>query len=351
MADSKDQSNSVTFHLDSMAGLHGAVAVTRSLPFLSDLGLPERVLISTVVSELGVNIIKFAGRGTVSLARIRDRGHDAIQVIAEDNGPGIRDVEMAMQNGYSTADTLGLGLPAVRRMMSTMTIETAAGKGTRVVACKWLDGCSPEPDAPRQHPETGLPGLMSIEYAEEVRPCPGEIVSGDLALLRPLEHGLLFGIIDVSGHGTEAYVLACRLGRAVGEEESVEPEVLLKALHRHATGTRGAAAGLAFLDRARRRLSYAGIGNVHIRVLGAQSWRGVSRNGILGERLPGVLTQSVGLSSGDVIVIASDGVSESSRTSVLIRGSILPAKQIAREVILLAGKNTDDAACVVVKCL
>ena len=82
MTDTNDQSNSVTFKLDSMAGVHGAVAVTRSLPFMSDLGLQERVLISTVVSELATNIIKFAGRGSVSLARLRDRGHDAIQVIA-----------------------------------------------------------------------------------------------------------------------------------------------------------------------------------------------------------------------------------------------------------------------------
>src|SRR4051794_17768120 len=98
MADSDNQSNSVTFNLDSMAGVHGAVAMTRSLPFMSDLGVQERVLISTVVSELGTNILKFAGKGTVSLTRIRDRGHDAIRVVAEDTGPGIRDVDRAMQD-------------------------------------------------------------------------------------------------------------------------------------------------------------------------------------------------------------------------------------------------------------
>src|SRR5215216_4843219 len=101
MADSDNQSNSVSFTLDSMAGLHGAVAMTRSLPMLSDLVDQERVLLSTVVSELGTNILKFAGKGTVSLARVRDRGHDSVRVVAEDNGPGIRDVDKAMQDGYS----------------------------------------------------------------------------------------------------------------------------------------------------------------------------------------------------------------------------------------------------------
>src|SRR4051812_35657778 len=103
MAGSDNESNSVTFNLDSMAGLHGAVAMTRSLPFMRDLGVQEQVLISTVVSELGTNIVKFAGKGTVSLARIREDGHDAIRVVAEDSGPGIRDVDRAMQDGYSTA--------------------------------------------------------------------------------------------------------------------------------------------------------------------------------------------------------------------------------------------------------
>src|SRR5688572_13733174 len=129
MADT-DRPDSVTFNLESMAGLHVAVAMTRSLPLMSDLALQDQVLISTVVSELGTNILKFAGKGTVTLGRVVDSGHDAIQVVAQDNGPGIRDVELAMQDGYSTSETLGLGLPAVRRIMSTMNVDTAVGRGT-----------------------------------------------------------------------------------------------------------------------------------------------------------------------------------------------------------------------------
>jgi serine phosphatase RsbU (regulator of sigma subunit) len=162
---------------------------------------------------------------------------------------------------------------------------------------------------------------------------------------------LLFGIIDASGHGSEAHLLASRLSQAIAEERSSNPEDLLRVLHGLAKGTRGAAVGLAFLDYASHRLTYAGIGNVHIRVLGARSWRGVSRDGIVGERMPTLFPQSVGVSTGDVIVIASDGVSESSRSAVLARGSILRASEIAERVILEAGKLTDDASCVVVKCL
>ena len=352
MADTADRSRSINFKVESTAALHGAIAMTRSLPFMSDLAVPDQVLICTVVSELGTNILKFAGKGTVSVARVMDGGHDAIQVVAQDHGPGIQDLELAMQDGYSTAETLGLGLPAVRRIMSTMKVETAAGRGTKVVATKWLDGVavsSPSVYSGRA-PVNEKRASIKIEHAQKVRQYPGESVSGDVAVLRTVDSGLLFGIIDASGHGPEAHRVAQRLSEGIGDEGS-NPEDLLRVLHRLATGTRGAAVGLAFLNCISHRLTYAGIGNVHIRVLGERSWRGVSRDGIVGERLPGILQQSVGVSAGDVIVVASDGVSESSRSAVLVRRSKMPAGEIAEKVILEAGKLTDDASCVVVKCL
>ncbi|MBF0606923.1 MAG: SpoIIE family protein phosphatase [Candidatus Magnetobacterium sp. LHC-1] len=351
--DDNNESTFASFNLNSMAGLHVAVAMTRTLPFMKDIGTEDQVLISTVVSELGTNILKFAGKGTISLARIFDSGHDAIQIIAQDNGAGIRDVQRAMQDGYSSAGTLGLGLPAVSRIMSTMKIETVVGKGTRVVTCKWLnDGSvSGRSGASGRQSHSKTTGVMKIEYAQEVRPHPRETVSGDMTILCPVDAGLLFGIIDVSGHGPEAHLLAQKFGQAVITATSVDIEHLLRLLHAMATGTRGAAVGLAFFDCVSHRLAFAGIGNVHIRVIGGRSWRGVSRDGIVGERLPGILAQTVGLTPGDLVVIASDGVSESARTNVLVRGSTLSAGQIAKELILQAGKMTDDASCVVVKCL
>ena len=353
MADTTLDPKLVIFQVESTATLHGAVAMTQSLPFMSDLALQDRVLICTVVSELGTNILKFAGKGTVSLARINESGHDAIQVVAHDEGPGIRDVNLAMQDGYSTAETLGLGLPGVRRIMTTMKIDTAVGRGTTVVASKWLDGLTVSEQSLVVGRAAGNKqrALMKIDYAEKIRQYPGETVSGDVAVLRSVDAGLLFGIIDGSGHGPDAHHVAHRLGLAVAEEKCSTPEDILRVLHPLAIGTRGAAVGLAFLDCASRRLTYAGIGNVHIRLLGSRSWRGVSRDGILGGRMPGILQQSVGVSVGDVIVIASDGVSESSRSNVLLRGSRLSAGEIAEQVILEAGKATDDASCVVVKCL
>ena len=347
-----DHRHATRFKIDSMVSLHAAIAMARGLPFMADLSQEDRVLISTVVSELGTNIIKFAGTGSVSLARVRDEGHDAIQVIAKDSGPGIRDVESAMSEGYSTSGTLGLGLSAVRRIMSSLQIHTGVGKGTTVVAAKWLDPTpgKPQRSATRIAAEASEKPLL-LEHASVNRPYPGQRLSGDFTLVREAETSLLVGVVDVSGHGPGAHGLATELGAVLTAATVFDLEALLHSLHEHCQGTRGAAAGLAVLNRASRQLTFAGVGNVHIRVIGRKHWHGVSRDGILGERMRNVLPQSVLLDPGNLVVVASDGCSESAKTRVLIPGTPLSAVQIAEKLIADTAKSTDDASCVVVKCL
>ncbi len=90
----------------------------------------------TTVSELARNILKYAGRGTIRLSCYGELGTEGIEIQAEDRGPGIADVEAAMRDHYSTSGTLGLGLPGVRRMMDSFTIDSAPGRGTRVTVRK-----------------------------------------------------------------------------------------------------------------------------------------------------------------------------------------------------------------------
>ena len=352
LASLPDHRHAARFKIDSMVSLHAAIAMARSLPFMADLSQEDRVLISTVVSELGTNILKFAGTGSVSLARVHDEGHDAIQVIAKDSGPGIRNVESALAEGYSTSGTLGLGLSAVRRIMSSLQIHTQVGRGTTVIAAKWLN---PTPGKPQrsatQIAATPPENPLQLEHASLNRPFPGQKLSGDFTLVREVGTSLLVGVIDVSGHGPAAHGLATELGMALTTATTLDLETLLRTLHERCQGTRGAAAGLAVLNRASRQLTFAGVGNVHIRVIGKKNWHGVSRDGILGERMRNVLPQTILLETGNLVVVASDGCSESAKTRVLIAGTPLAAAQIAEKLIADTAKSTDDAACVVVKCL
>ncbi len=94
-------------------------------------------LIATAISEIARNIILYAGQGEVLLALVQEDSREGIVVIARDNGPGIPNIDLAMQDGYSTGKGLGLGLPGARRLMDDFDIVSAVGKGTTVTMRKW----------------------------------------------------------------------------------------------------------------------------------------------------------------------------------------------------------------------
>jgi len=101
-------------------------------------GTIDQARIATAISELARNIVLYAGEGTVTLRLIERGTKKGIEVICEDHGPGIEDVNLVMRDGYSTSRGLGMGLPGARRLMDEFDIESKAGVGTRVTVRKWL---------------------------------------------------------------------------------------------------------------------------------------------------------------------------------------------------------------------
>jgi serine/threonine-protein kinase RsbT len=97
----------------------------------------EATLVATAISELARNIVAYAARGEIMLKGSHDGVRRGITVTARDEGPGIANVNLALQEGYSTSGGLGIGLPGVRRIMDEFHIESAPGRGTRVTATKW----------------------------------------------------------------------------------------------------------------------------------------------------------------------------------------------------------------------
>lgn len=105
----------------------------------ADLGFSpgNATLIATAISELARNILLYAGAGEIELAEVDGQGRRGIRVVARDSGPGISDLQQALQDGFSTSRRLGLGLPGVRRLMDEFEIDTRVGLGTTVVVKKW----------------------------------------------------------------------------------------------------------------------------------------------------------------------------------------------------------------------
>jgi serine/threonine-protein kinase RsbT len=97
----------------------------------------DSTLVATAISEIARNITSHAGRGEVALRAVSLDGRTALEVVARDEGPGIPDIERAMQDGYSTGPGIGLGLPGARRLMDGFEITSEVGVGTTVVMRKW----------------------------------------------------------------------------------------------------------------------------------------------------------------------------------------------------------------------
>ncbi|WP_067846144.1 ATP-binding protein [Nocardia lijiangensis] len=110
----------------------------RELAAKHGFSLTDCTMISTAISEIARNITSYAGTGEIRLLVDDREGRQALVVQAQDQGPGIRDIPRALEDGYSTGRGLGLGLPGARRLMDRLTIDSAPGRGTLVEMWKWV---------------------------------------------------------------------------------------------------------------------------------------------------------------------------------------------------------------------
>lgn len=100
-------------------------------------GLTDTTRIVTAASELSRNIFLYAGSGRVTWKQLTGVRF-GLEIAFIDEGPGIHDLDKAMQPGYTSGKGMGMGLPGAKRLMDEMTVETRAGVGTTVIVRKWM---------------------------------------------------------------------------------------------------------------------------------------------------------------------------------------------------------------------
>jgi serine/threonine-protein kinase RsbT len=101
-------------------------------------GLTDVTRIVTAASELARNTLHHAGSGLMRCGQVDGGGRPGIEIIFEDQGPGIANIDQAMEDGFSTGGGLGKGLPGAKRLMDEMEIDSEVGRGTTVILRKWL---------------------------------------------------------------------------------------------------------------------------------------------------------------------------------------------------------------------
>ncbi len=123
-------------HIKDESGLVSVRQQVRKCCLECSFGDTDTTRIVTAASELARNIYRYAKTGEMRWRVFSGSCGKCIELIFEDHGPGIADVNLAMQPGFSTSRGLGLGLPGAKRLMDEMDIVSAVGVGTRVTVRK-----------------------------------------------------------------------------------------------------------------------------------------------------------------------------------------------------------------------
>ena len=110
----------------------------RALAARAGVVATDLTLVATAISEIARNIVAHAGDGEMAMTIVEQAGRRGVMLVARDTGPGIDDIERALEDGYSTGAGLGLGLPGARRIMDDFAISSQPGRGTTVVMHKWV---------------------------------------------------------------------------------------------------------------------------------------------------------------------------------------------------------------------
>jgi anti-sigma regulatory factor (Ser/Thr protein kinase) len=298
--------------------------------------------LALVVTELGTNLAKHAKDGELLLRGEAAPGCEAVEVIALDRGPGIRDVAASRRDGFSTSGTPGEGLGAVERQSDRLEIFSLPS-GTAILACVLR-----EPSPAREGPGHG-----HRLYAGAVRvAAPGEEVSGDDWAAHVRDERLVVMVVDGLGHGLAAHDAARAAHVAFERVHEQAPAPIVEAIHAALAGTRGAAVAVLAADLERGIARYSGLGNIAGVIQSSGSTarhRLVSLPGTAGVGRPQIREFQYPFAAEAMLVMHSDGISPqwdlAAYPGLLLKHPSLVAGVLFRDF----ARRRDDATAVVVK--
>jgi serine/threonine protein phosphatase PrpC len=263
-----------------------------------------------------------------------------LEIESLDEGPGIADVSRVVDDGFSTAGGLGLGLGTVNRLVDHVEITSPVGScsGTRILCRRALRTASPA---------TAQAGL---DIGTATRPRPPLHDNGDALVVKRTGDGALVGVIDGLGHGLAAQQAAETAREYVERHVNLPLGELFAGVERACHATRGVVMALGQVDPSSARLQFASVGNIESRLVDGpeRAFLG-ARRGVLGMRAPNpVVTQHV-WGPGSVLVMHSDGLSARWHWQTFEHFKGRPATLLADELFQALARTEDDATVLVAK--
>lgn len=247
--------------------------------------------VAIVATELATNLVRHGGGGEILIGATADG--QGLECVALDKGPGIADIERALQDGFSTGGTAGTGLGAVRRQADAFDIYAPERRGSAVYAC------------------VGAPA-SSLGVGAVCLPLPGESVSGDAWIARESGAGVTLMMVDGLGHGPNAAAAAAAALQSFERHHAQPLPAVLEKLHAALRASRGAAVAVVRVDRGTATATFCGVGNVAGTVISADGSRKmVSHNGTVGHVVRRIQAFDYPCPAPALVILHTDGLGSS----------------------------------------
>ncbi|ALF54875.1 serine/threonine protein kinase [Nostoc piscinale CENA21] len=255
----------------------------------------QRGKVGIVVTEVANNLIQHAQGGVLLLRLLEHESAIGIEVLSLDKGRGMIDVDECLQDGFSTAGTLGNGLGAIRRLSGLFEIYSIPNKGTAVLSHLWSNSALHSP-----HKTLDI-GVISL-------PKRGEEISGDAWAYQMDNCRSLLLVADGLGHGSAAATASLKAVE-IFQEHHRSPGAIIEAAHAALRSTRGAALAIAEIDFEQQSVRFAGIGNIAASIFSfAKRHHLLSHNGTVGHEIRKIQEFSYPWYANGLLIMHSDGL-------------------------------------------
>ena len=290
-----------------------------------------------VASELASNIVKYAKFGKLIITPLIEDSKKGIQIESLDKGIGINNVEESLKDGYSTSNSLGYGLGTVNRIMDELIIlPNENGIGTRIICKLWIQE--------KKNPIYSCP----LEFGVASRPYGLFKQNGDAFIIKQMNEEVLIGVIDGLGHGPLAHIAAQEARNYVEKHHNQPLKSIFQGTNVACNKTRGVVMTLVRIDWIKRKMQFAGIGNILGRIVGSETSLNImARRGIIGNHAPSPLISEIDWNKSFILILHSDGVSKEWFQAEINYHN--PATDLAIMILKKYAKDDDDATIVVVK--
>lgn len=289
-------SDQVLLEIRDSSAVAEARRIASRLASCGQFGDVERGNVALVATELATNLVKHAKDGQMIMRLLEDDQSAAVEIMALDRGPGIRDLAQSMRDGYSTCGSSGTGFGAIKRLAAQFDVHSLPDKGTAVLA---------RISSARLRREAA----PAMEVGVICLPLAGEEVSGDAWGIEDLRDRFICVVVDGLGHGRDAAVASQAALEIAREHRDKAPAEIMERTHGALRSTRGAACAVAEIHVAGNLVRFCGIGNISAIIVNDRGVRHlVSYNGIVGQEARKIAEFTYPWSPDSSLIMHSDGI-------------------------------------------